>query len=463
MQAAQALDYDDIGEPNGPRMPLPHWRRQMRVAQHARPEPTGPPRMNILLIHQNFPGQYKHLAPALVKLGHRVVALTPKAEKPATWNGVSLVPYRITGRSTQGIHPWLQDFETKLLRGASCYEGALALRAQGFVPDVILAHHGWGESLFLKDVWPEARMGLYCELYHLSSHPFLNFDPEFLSGSAEKDALRLRLKNLNNRLHEEVMDAGISPTRFQASSFPAKYQDRITVAHDGIDTDLVVPDPAARLEVTGGKVLTRDDEVVTFINRNLEPYRGYHIFMRALPEILRRRPHAQVVLVGGDGVSYGAKAPAGQSWKQIYIDEVRRQISDADWARVHFLGRVPYDRFLAMMQVSRVHVYLTYPFVLSWSLLEAMSAGCAILASDTAPVREVLQEDETGWMVDFFDHGALTDRLCALLDDSPARERMGKAARDAVRAQYDLRSVCLPRHLDWVEALSRCIPRAPSD
>lgn len=424
---------------------------------------TGPYRMKILLIHQNFPGQYKHLAPALVQLGHHVVALTPKVDKPAKWNGVSVVPYRITGRSTQGIHPWLQDFETKLLRGSSCYDGAMALRAQGFDPDVILAHHGWGESLFLKDVWPNARLGLYCELYHLSTPTFTNFDPEFASTTVEKDALRLRLKNLNNRLHEEVMDAGISPTQFQARSFPAKYQDRITVAHDGVDTDLVKPNPDARLEVTGGKVVTRDDEVVTFINRNLEPYRGYHIFMRALPGILKRRPNAQIVLLGGDEVSYGAKAPKGQTWKQIYIDEVRGQISDADWARVHFLGRVPYDRFLAMMQVSRVHVYLTYPFVLSWSLLEAMSAECAILASDTAPVKEVLNDGETGWMVDFFDHAALTDRLCALLEDAPARARMGKAARELVRAQYDLRTVCLPQHLAWVAALSRRTPRAPVD
>ena len=419
--------------------------------------------MKILLIHQNFPGQYKHLAPALAERGHQVMALTPKVEKVLRWNGVQVVPYKITGRSTPGIHPWLADFETKLLRGTSCYNQALRLRAQGFSPDVILAHHGWGESLFLKDVWPGARLGLYCELYHQSRFPLLDFDPEFASKSPEQDPLRIRLKNLNNRLHEEVMDAGISPTAFQADSFPAHYRDRITVAHDGIDTDLVVPNPEARLEVTGGRVLTRADEVVTFINRNLEPYRGYHVFMRALPEILRRRSQAQVVLLGGDEVSYGARAPNGKTWKQIFIDEVRGKISDDDWARVHFLGRVPYDRFLAMMQVSRVHVYLTYPFVLSWSLLEAMSAECAILASDTAPVMEVLEEDVTGRTVGFFDGAALVDRLCDLLDDAPARQRLGRAARAFVRNNYDLRSVCLPRHLDWVETLYALDPLQPRD
>lgn len=419
--------------------------------------------MKILLIHQNFPGQYKHLAPALVALGHQVVALTCKVKEPQRWKGVQIVPYAIRGSSTQGIHPWLSDFETKLLRGTSCYQGALALKAQGFEPDVICAHHGWGESLFLKDVWPTARLGLYCELYHLSQQPFLNFDPEFPSRTPDTDGQRIRLKNLNNRLHAEVMDAGISPTRFQASTFPAEWQDRITVTHDGIDTDLVRPDPQARLVLEDGSELTRNDEVITFINRNLEPYRGYHIFMRALPGILKKRPNAQVVLLGGEDTSYGARPPKGQTWKQIFIDEVRGRIPTPHWNRVHFLGRVPYERFLAMMQVSTAHVYLTYPFVLSWSLLEAMSAGCAILASDTDPVREVMTEGETGWMVDFFDTDALTDRLCALLDDPETRARMGRAARAFARSNYDLQSLCLPKHVDWVMKLAEMDPRPPRD
>ena len=323
--------------------------------------------------------------------------------------------------------------------------------------------HGWGESMFLKDVWPDARLGLYCELYHLTTHPFVDFDPEFPSKNPAGDTLRIRMKNLNNRLHEEVMDAGISPTRFQAATFPDHWQDRLTVAHDGIDTNLVRPNPAARLDIEDGPTLTRDDEVITFINRNLEPYRGYHVFMRALPELLKRRKNAHVVMLGGDGTSYGSKPPQGKTWKQIFIDEVRGRIPTPHWNRVHFLGRVPYDRFLAMMQVSRVHVYLTYPFVLSWSLLEAMSAEAAIVASDTAPVREVLTEGETGLMVDFFDRAALVDRIDALLDDPDTRARLGANARALVREQYDLQSVCLPRHLDWVRQLGEMPARPPRD
>ncbi len=417
--------------------------------------------LRILLIHQNFPGQYKHLGPALAARGDQVVALCMNAKKPADWNGVQVIPYGVRRGSTQGIHPWLADFETKTLRGEAAFHAARALDAKGFRPDVILAHPGWGESLFIKDVWPDARLGLYCELYHLLDERFVGFDPEFKTPNPETEPLRLRLKNLNNRLHFEIGDAGISPTKFQADTFPAPFRDRITVLHDGIDTEIVMPDPAARLEIPGGPVLTREDEVITFINRNLEPYRGYHIFMRALPDLLARRPKAQVVLLGGDDVSYGARPPKGQTWKQIFIDEVRDRIPDADWARVHFLGRVPYEVFLSMIQVSRVHVYLTYPFVLSWSLLEAMSASAAIVASDVEPVREAITDGETGLLVDFFDGKALVDRVSTLLDDPIERARLGRNARRHIRRNYDLKTVCLPRQLNWVDRLYTLRSRPP--
>ncbi|WP_371055185.1 glycosyltransferase family 4 protein [Rhodosalinus sp. K401] len=418
--------------------------------------------MRILVIHQNFPGQYKHLAPALVAAGHEVVALTLKVKAPTTFHGVRVLPYRLERGNAPGLHPWLTDFETKLIRAEGCHAGAVALREQGFAPDVILAHPGWGESLFLKDVWPDARLGLFCELYHRSDYPHVDFDPEFPSPEGARGPLRLRMKNLNNRLHFEIAEAGVSPTRFQADTFPDTFRDRITVIHDGIDTEAVTPDPAARLDLGEGRALTCEDEVVTFVNRNLEPYRGYHVFMRALPELLRRRPRAHVAILGGDGVSYGARPPEGQSWKRIFIDEVRGQIPDADWARVHFLGRVPYAQFLSLLRVSRAHVYLTYPFVLSWSLLEAMSAEAAIVASDTAPVREVIRDGETGLLVDFFDGAGLVDRIDALLDDAALRVRLGRAARRTVREGYDLRTRCLPRQIAWVDGLAGLTPRAPA-
>jgi glycosyltransferase involved in cell wall biosynthesis len=410
--------------------------------------------MQILIIHQNFPGQYKHLAPALVEQGHQVFSLTPKVEKRTVWKGVQLLPYKISRASSKEIHPWLADLETKVIRADACYRQALAWKEKGLNPDVILAHHGWGEPMFLKDVWPDAKMGIYCELYHLDSGESVNFDPEFETKDLRSNALRLRLRNLNNTLHFEAADAGISPTEFQASTFPEPFRSDISVIHDGIDTELVKPNPDAVLKISDDLSLTRDDEVITFINRNLEPYRGYHAFMRALPKLLKARPNAQVVLLGGDEVSYGSKPPAGKTWKQIYIDEVRDQISDEDWARVHYLGRVPYDTFLAMMQVSRLHIYLTYPFVLSWSLLEAMSAEATILASDTAPVLEAIRDDETGMLTDFFDGDALVEKANALLEDPDKRARLGKAAREFVLKTYDLKTHCLPTQLEWVAKLA---------
>ena len=380
---------------------------------------------------------------------------TPKVENRTVWKGVTLLPYRIKRSSSKDVHPWLSDLETKVIRAEACYRQALALKDKGLEPDVILGHHGWGEPMFLKDVWPNAKMGLYCELYHLNSKETVNFDPEFSTPDLRGNVLRLRLRNLNNALHFDIGDAGISPTKFQAATFPEPFRDKISVIHDGIDTNTVKPNADAVLKISDDLSVTRDEEVITFINRNLEPYRGYHVFMRALPKLLKARPNAQVVLLGGDEVSYGSRPPSGKTWKQIYIDEVREQISDEDWARVHFMGRVPYDVFLAMMQVSRLHIYLTYPFVLSWSLLEAMSTEAAILASDTAPVLEAIKHDETGWLTDFFDADALVEKANALLEDKETRARLGKAARAFVLKTYDLKTQCLPTQLEWVSGLAK--------
>jgi len=387
-----------------------------------------------------------------------VVAMTMQkidatnGHKPA-WQGVKLVTYSVSRGTTPKVHPWVSDFETKTIRAEACFRAALKLRAEGFTPDVILAHHGWGESLFLKDVWPNAKLAIYCEFFYHPHGADVGFDPEFPAND-EGEVCRLRLKNLNNLLHFEVADAGISPTHWQASTFPEPFRSKITVVHDGIDTVSVAPNPNVSLTLNGNLVLTKQDEVITFVNRNLEPYRGYHIFMRALPEILKRRPKARVLIVGADDVSYGARPENGQKWKDIFAKEVRPLISDADWSRVHFLGNVPYTAFIPLLQLSSVHVYLTYPFVLSWSLLEAMSVGCAILASDTQPLHEAIKHNETGRLVNFFDVQKLASEVCALLDDPEERVRLGANARAFAQTNYDLQTVCLPRQLAWVQTVA---------
>ena len=412
--------------------------------------------MNILFVHQNFPGQFKHLAPAMAGQDHRVVALHTNACPPVT--GVELVRYAVGGRTGQGTHRWLADLEVKTLRGEAAWQTAVKLREQGFVPDVIVAHPGWGESLFLQQVWPQARLGIYCEFFYQHQGADVGFDPEFDSPDTG-NACRLQMKNANYELHFARAHAGIAPTHWQASLFPQPFASRVAVIHDGIRTDRIKPDPSAYIRVQtpqGISQLGCDDEVITFVNRNLEPYRGYHQFMRALPAMLKARPKAHVVIIGGNEVSYGAKPPAGpngqaQTWRDIFLSEVKNEL---DLSRVHFVGKLPYADFLRVLQVSTVHVYLTYPFVLSWSLLEAMSAGCAIVASDTAPVREAIRHGATGQLVDFFDAKALAQQVIGLCDDPSERARLGAQARAFALEHYDLETRCLPGQMAWVQRLS---------
>ena len=418
--------------------------------------------MNILFVHQNFPGQFKYLAPALgANPRHSVVGFT--MNKRPNMAGVQLVQYRSGKGSTPAIHPWISDFEAKIIRGEIAFKAARKMRDEhGFTPDVILAHPGWGESLFLKEIWPRARLLIYCEWYYPLQGADVGFDAEFASDEPET-ICRLRMKNAHNLLAMEAADAGISPTHWQRSTHPAWFQPKIMVEHDGVDTRRVAPrahDQAIRLTIPadagcgiaeGSVSLQPGAEIVTFVNRNLEPYRGYHVFMRALPELLRRRPRAHVVVVGGNGVSYGAEAPPGKTWKQVFLDEVREGL---DLSRVHFVGNIAHPDFVSLLQRTTVHVYLTYPFVLSWSLIEAMACGGAIVGSDTEPVREVITDGETGRLVNFFDQAGLVERICELLDDPAQRARLGRRARELAVDRYDLRSRCLPMQVALIEKLA---------
>jgi glycosyltransferase involved in cell wall biosynthesis len=301
-------------------------------------------------------------------------------------------------------------------------------------------------------------LGIYCEFFYRIAGADVGFDPEFDRPDVEA-ACRLQMKNANCELHFPRAHAGIAPTHWQASLFPEPFASRIAVIHDGIRTDQIRPDAKASIRVQtaqGVLPLGGGDEVITFVNRNLEPYRGYHQFMRALPAILKVSPQAHVVILGGNEVSYGAAPPPGpdgqaQTWREIFLNEVQGEL---DLSRVHFVGKVPYADFLRVLQVSTVHVYLTYPFVLSWSLLEAMSAGCAIVASDTAPVREAIRHGETGQLVDFFDPAALAQQVVALCDDPAERARLGAKARAFAVAHYDLETRCLPGQMAWVARLA---------
>jgi glycosyltransferase involved in cell wall biosynthesis len=415
--------------------------------------------MNVLFVHQNFPGQYRHIAPLLAAQGcHRVVALG-LAEQVNIPN-LEYIRYPLTRQPSAQIHPLLQEQEVKLIRGESVAQAAWTLRQQGFLPDLICVHPGWGEALFLKDVFPEAKLLLFLELFYRSDGFDSGFDPEFevQPSPSLADRMRLRVKNAHHLLSLEAMDWGVSPTHFQWSSLPPEYQVRTSVVFDGIDTDLVRPQPGRTLTLQAkGLTLTEQDKVVTFVNRNLEPYRGYHRFMRALPTIQHHHPDAQILIIGGDEVSYGSRPSDGRSYKQRFLEEVQDRL---DLERIHFLGRVPYDAFLGVLQISRAHVYLTYPFVLSWSMLEAMSAGCLVIGSRTAPVEEALKDGRNGLLVDFFDTEGLANAVSEALSQPEKFLPLRAAARRTIQDHYDLKRVCLPQQLQLIYGLVGSSPQA---
>jgi len=401
--------------------------------------------MNLLFVHQNFPGQFKHLAPHFTHAGHAVKAL---AIDGSGLPGIETHRYKPGRATSREAHPWAQEFETKVIRGEACAAAASQLKAAGFTPEVIVANPGWGESLFLKDVWPRAKMLALIEFYYAARGLDFDFDPEFFRGDLARNA-RLRAKNAHLLMALQDMDWGVSPTEFQRSTVPPAYGDKISVVFDGIDTNVVRPDAGAAVTVNG-RALRAGDEVLTFVNRNLEPYRGYHVFMRALPEILRRRPNAVALIVGGDGVSYGAAAPEGKTWKQIFFDEVKGRL---DASRVFFPGRLPYADYLKVLQVSACHVYLTYPFVLGWSCIEALAAGCLVVGSRTPPVEEAIEHDTNGLLVDFFDTAALAETVVDALAQRQRYAPLRAQARASAVARYDLATVCLPRQVQLVERL----------
>ncbi len=393
--------------------------------------------MRLLFVHQNFPGQYRHLAAHYASQpGHQVLAVGEKCNvrgRPQI-SGVQLLGYEVAAaKDTGGFE---SSFVRAVQRGRAVAAGAAQLKRSGFRPDVVFAHIGWGEALFLKDIFPEAKLILYCEFFYRARGADMGFDPEFAPSAGS--IARLRVMNAPLLMALDAADLGMAPTQWQRHQFPSVYRSRIPVTHDGIDTDVAVP---------GGDP---EEELITYVARNLEPYRGFHVFMRAIPEIQRRRPRARIVIVGGDEVSYGVRLPPGETYRQRLLRELDGRI---DPRRVHFLGRIPYGAYLDLLRRSAVHVYLTYPFVLSWSLLEAMACGCLVVGSRTPPVQEVIRDGVNGLLVDFFSSEALAARI----DDALERQRelrpLREAARRTVVERYDLRRVCLPDQLRRVERL----------
>ncbi|MEM6738679.1 MAG: glycosyltransferase [Pseudomonadota bacterium] len=398
--------------------------------------------MKILLVHRNFPGQFRYLAPALRKAGHHVGVLT--------WDGnqnpqpLPHVKYRNEMGPTRDLGA---TFAETAKNGAAAARAAKALRDKtGEVPNVVFGIINWGETLFLRQVWPEARHLGYAEFLYAPTGLDVAFDPEMGGPDFGRD-LRVTARKAHLLQAAVEADALMAPTAFQAGTFPPELRQKISVIHDGVDTGRIAPDAEARFQVPGGPLLCAGDEVLTFCNRVLEPYRGFHTFMRALPQVLEARPQAQVLVIGGEAGGYGPAPGTNVTWKQKMLAEVGDRL---DVSRVHFLGRVPYDDFLSVLRVGRAHAYLTYPFVLSWSMLEAMSVGAHVVASRTPPVEEVIADGETGTLVDFFDVEGWAAALTRALAEPEAYALVRQSAREHIVRTYDLKTVCLPKLMDFV-------------
>lgn len=400
--------------------------------------------MRILFVHQNAPGQFRYLAPHLARAGHDVVFLGQRrCPLPGPIRSLAYLAPRDAGADT---HRYLRRAESCVRRGQSVARACLTLAEQGFRPDLVIGHPGWGEMMFLRDVLPRATILSYCEMFHRAEGQDTGYLPETaidLDGRC-----RIRTWNADLLLGLDIMDHGLSPTRWQRDQHPAAFHDKITVIHDGIDILEVGPRSTATFAVPNGPTFAVGDEVLTYVARDLEPVRGFNLLMRALPEMLRLRPAAHIVICGADGISYGRPPPGGGTWRETMLREF-----PIDPARVHFVGQLPRAAYLDLLRVSALHLYLTVPFVLSWSCTEALAAGCLLLGSDVPPVREVVQEGVNGALVDARDADALARRAAELLAERAHLDHLRRAARDQAVERFDLRQ-CLSAQTRLVERLA---------
>ena len=406
--------------------------------------------MKLLFLHQNYPGQYREiLAWLIAQGGHEIVFLTQRQGVPDT-PGVRIIRYSPHHRPAEDAYGLSRYWEECAGSGYGAALAAQALDKEGFKPDVILGHVGWGELTFTKIVWPDVPVIGFFEYYFLAQGGSVGFDPEF--PASPHIPFIMHARNAVNYINLETVDLGQSPTLWQRDTYPESFHSKIYTCHDGIRSDLLRPNPEASVMLDRlGRAVTRSDEIFTYMARNMEPTRGFHTFMRALPHILEARPNARALIIGGNETSYGKKSAEDGGYRAQMEREVG---SSVDWSRVHFLGRVPYADYQKIIQISRCHIYLTVPFVLSWSLLEAMSMGATIVASDVAPVREAMTHGETGLLVDFFDPEALAAQVADVLAAPGDYAHLGPAARAHIVENYDFLTRCLEVHIDRINALA---------
>ena len=402
------------------------------------------PILRILFVHQNAPGQFRHLAPYLARdPANQVVFLTEG--KRGGFGAVRWLGYAAPAPASAGIHHYLRRAELSVRRGQAVARACLALQREGFEPDLIIGHPGWGETMFLRDILPRTPILSYCELFYRSEGQDTDYIPEAridLDGRC-----RIRAWNAELLTALNTMDHGLSPTRWQRDQHPSVFHDRIAVIHDGVDMSEVAPQSTARFDVPNGPSFVVGDELITFVARDLEPIRGFAMLMHALPELLRRRPGAHIVICGSDGVSYGRPPPDGRTWRETMSSGV-----PLDMARVHFVGKLSRPEYLNLLRVSALHLYLSVPFVLSWSCIEALASGCLLLGSDVAPVREVVEDGVNGFLVEARDSVLLASRAADLLARRALLIDVRTAARQRAINGFEL-GRCLAQQTRLIQEL----------
>jgi glycosyltransferase involved in cell wall biosynthesis len=379
-------------------------------------------------------------------------------ERPCVQRQLHLIPqeirllgYEIPEGKPENISSRLRHFAGHVARADALAQVLLRQKKEGLNPDIILAHPGWGEGLYLKEIFPKAKLIYFFEFFFSTTEYNINFDAEFPATLNQQ--LNYRMSNNAALISLNLADVGVSPTQWQLSTHPQEYHHKIKVIHDGVDTSVVKPTQAMNVHFKntsqGEVTLSCDEEIISYSVRNLEPSRGFHRFMRALPALQKARPKARFVIVGGDEKSYSGSHPSGKSWREVMLEEVGHAL---DMTRVVFLGKIPYGHLLDLFSITALHIYFTTPFVLSWSLMEAMACEAPVLATSTEPVTEVITDGENGFLFDFFSEEELLNKVSSLMDNPELRKQVAKRARQTVIEQYDLHTVCLPQHIALIEA-----------
>jgi glycosyltransferase involved in cell wall biosynthesis len=395
--------------------------------------------LKFLFVHQNFPGQYLHIVRDLLADNqlrdgtHEIVFMTEPNQNSLP--GVRKVTYSKPPVVAQNLHPDARDFDAAMRRAEAAAKGANQIKGLGFVPDVIIGHHGWGELLNLVDVFPGVPILGYFEFFYRVDNSDVNFDPEFPM-PVERNS-NVRAKNCVNLAALALEQHGQVPTISQMSTYPDWARPALTLIQEGVDLEVCKPDPAARRKnlTVGTLKVTPKQKLVTYVARNLEPYRGFHTFMRALPKILDSRPDVVISMLGGDETSYGASHPAGP-WREVMLKELEGKI---DLTRVHFLGKIPYEQHLSLLKRSDAHVYLSYPFVASWSLRESLACGCAVIGADTDTVVEFVKHRENGMVVPTLDHNAIAETVLNVLGDAELTATLRANARKFAEQHLDMK------------------------